>query len=245
MVEQQRVKLEREQVELERERIRLRQEELKLEQERLILQEVSRRVSKSTISAHSSYADLTLAEAIPSADSMQLAIYADVEENTEEWRRLSNAGEAVAEALGFARESQLPTEYGSVFERGFWKRIVTSDEARQYEAMLQQALGLRVAMLNQAEVDSKQAAAAADLITAVAAVPTACVKVGSLLLIKYAVAPNDDPIVLVRSLSPREVQAIDRYPAILKNPETALDALNMAIAAAEPSEVTSNELEPE
>ena len=30
-------------------------------------------------------------------------------------------GKAVAEALGLARESQLPAEYGSVSQRAFWK----------------------------------------------------------------------------------------------------------------------------
>jgi hypothetical protein len=245
MVEQQRVTLERERVRLERERSRLRQQDLRLEQERLLLQEVSRRVSKSARPAHSSPAGVALAEDVAPADSMQLAIYADVGEDTEEWRRLFSAGEEVAEALGYARESTLPTEYGSVFQRAFWKRIATSDEARQYEAMLQQALGLKVAMLDQAEYDSKQAAAAAGLITSVAAVPTACVKVGSLLLIKYADPPNGDPVVLVRSLSSREVQALDHYPAMLKNPHTVLDALNMAIAASEPPEITPDEPEPE
>jgi hypothetical protein len=37
---------------------------------------------------------------------MRLAIYAHSEVNGGEWRRLSNAGEAVAEALGLARESR-------------------------------------------------------------------------------------------------------------------------------------------
>jgi Effector-associated domain 1 len=245
MLEQQQVRLEREQVRLERERLRLRRENLKVKQEELILQEISRRVSKTDHVARSSRVNIAPAEETPPADSMQVAIYADIEENTKEWRRLSSASQAVAEALGYVRESQLPTEYGSVFQRAFWKRVATSEEAKQYEAMLQQALGLKVAMLNQAEVDQKQAAAAADLITALAAVPTACIKVGSLLLIKYAAAPHDDPVVLVRSLSSREVQAIDRYPAILKNPHSALDALSMAITAGEPSETAANERSPE
>jgi len=228
---------------IEREQELLRS--LALKQEEPVLQGAPRWVSKPTRSGHSSSPSMSLAEGSLPADSMQLTIYAEVEEDTEEWRRLSNAGAAVAEALGYVLESQLPTEYGSVFQRGFWKRIVTSEEARQYEAMLQQALGLKVAMLNQAEVDSKQAGAAAALIAALAAVPTACVKVGSLLVIKYRDSPNADPVVLVRSLSSREIQAIDHYPAILKHPHTALDALNMAIAAEEPSETTSNEPGPE
>jgi hypothetical protein len=208
----------------------------------LIVQGASTRVSKP---AHSSSAGMALAEEGPPADSMQLVVYADIDEHTAEWQRLSSASVAVAEALGYARESQLPTEYGSVFQRAFWRRIATSEEARQYEALLQQAFGLKAAMLNQAEVDSKQAAAAADLIGALAAVPTACIKVGSLLLIKYRDSPDTEPVVLVRSLSSREIQAIDRYPAILKHPHTALDALNMAITAAESPETTSNDLGPE
>ena len=180
-------------------------------------------------------------DALPPLNSMHVVVYADVDEDSEAWQRLSAASVTLAESLGYTLERQFPVEYGSVFQRGFWKRVVTADEARYLEATLQQALGLKIATLNQAEVDSKQAAAAATVITALASIPTACVKVGSVLVLKYPVAPGGDSVLLVRTLSAREVQLIDRYPAILRNPPTALDALTMAMASEEVSGASAAE----
>jgi hypothetical protein len=170
----------------------------------------------------------------PPPDSFHVVIYADAEQDSEAWQRLSDSTIALARSLGYDLEREFPIEYGSIFQRAFWKRAVSSEEARYLEAPLQQALGLK--MLDQAEVDSKQATAAASVIAALASIPAASVKVGSILVLKYSVAPGGDPVLLVRTLSAREVQALDRYPAILKNPLTALDSLTMAITEEEADE---------
>jgi hypothetical protein len=177
----------------------------------------------------------------PSPDSFHIVIYADVEQDSEAWERLSDSTTALARSLGYDLERQFPIEYGSIFQRAFWKRAVSSEEARYLEATLQQALGLKIAILDQAEVDSKQATAAASVIAALASIPAASVKVGSILVLKYSVVPSGDPVLLVRTLSAREVQALDRYPAILKNPLTALDSLTMAITAEETGEGSPHE----
>jgi hypothetical protein len=230
--------------------MRLRQEQLRVEQEKLRLHELRQRIFRSSDAWYQrgSAAGLMMhamgyemADILPSSESIHTVVYADLEENSAAWEHLSAAIVTLAESLGYTLERQFATEYGSVFKRGFWKRVVTSDEARYYEATLQQALGLRAATLAQAEVDSKQAAAAAGLIDSLAPISTACVKVGSVLVLKYALTPGSDPVLLVRTLSAREVQAIDRYPAILKNPLTALDGLSMAMAAENYPETTVSE----
>ncbi len=82
----------------------------------------------------------------------------------------------------------------------------------------------------QAEVDSKEAQAVSQLLEALKDVPVACIRVGSILLVKYV--QNGNPVALARSLSQREIRLLEQYPEIQQNPASALAALATALAAA-------------
>ena len=80
----------------------------------------------------------------------------------------------------------------------------------------------------QAQIDSQAATAVRNLVSALNKVPTACVRVGSILFIKYT--KSDGPVVLVRTLSQVEIRILEHYPEIQQKPEKALEALALAVA---------------
>jgi hypothetical protein len=95
--------------------------------------------------------------------------------------------------------------------------------------------------LRQAEVDAKEAQAVNALIASLREVPRACIRVGSVLLVKYSV--GNEPVIIVRNLTQLELHALGRFPEIQKNPEQALEALAMAIlnVPENPNEITGGE----
>lgn len=59
-------------------------------------------------------------------------------------------------------------------------------------------------------------------------IPHACMRIGSLLLVKRT--GPDGPVVLTRSLSPLEIRVLEKFPEIQKDPLTVLDLLANALA---------------
>ena len=83
--------------------------------------------------------------------------------------------------------------------------------------------------LRQADVDVRQADAVNKLLRSLESVPRACVRAGSVLVIKYPDPASGEPIVIVRNLSQLELHAPGSFPAVQKSPEGVLEALTMAI----------------
>ena len=67
-----------------------------------------------------------------------------------------------------------------------------------------------------------------QLLTSLADIPQACIRVGSLLFIKYT--DHTGPVILSRTLSQPEVRALERFPEIQTKPREVLGALASALS---------------
>src|SRR5262249_54413377 len=76
----------------------------------------------------------------------------------------------------------------------------------------------------QADVDQKQAAAAAQLIAALNPVPNGACAIGSLLVVK--ITDSNGPRIMARTLTQKQMIAIERDDCILRDPLTLLDRLD-------------------
>lgn len=141
-------------------------------------------------------------------------------------QKIVAAVEELLKPLGFERSNELPEESGS-----WWKRLLlrtkgmlTHDEVQKRLRTAEQALEATYLDKPQAEANHLQAGAAAQLITALATTPNACIQVGSLLLVK-GTRPDGQCAVVVRTLTTDELRSIEENQAILKRPEEVLEWL--------------------
>lgn len=88
--------------------------------------------------------------------------------------------------------------------------------------------------LRQAEVNAKEAEAVNSLLAGLEDVPRACIRIGSVLLVKYVL--HGEQVVLIRNLTQVEMHALGRYPEIQRDPARALELLAAAIASISTSE---------
>jgi hypothetical protein len=93
----------------------------------------------------------------------------------------------------------------------------------RHEAKVERALELRFLDLQEAQVDSEEAAAFGRLVQSVEGEQRACVRIGSLLLLKY------NGQLIGRKLSQVELHALHLFPAIQQHPETLLGELAAAV----------------
>jgi hypothetical protein len=152
--------------------------------------------------------------------------------------------DAVVVAAGFERPSEFEVRRGSIFRRA--KAVLESGaeaaELGQRMAKIERALELTYLDRTQAEVDAAKAGAVQQLLESLADIPQACIRVGSILLLKFENARG--PVVLIRTLSQLEIHALERYPEIQTDPPKALEALATAISSLQPLEVNSALLDP-
>ena len=83
----------------------------------------------------------------------------------------------------------------------------------------------------QAKVDAAEADAFAKAMASLGDVTSACVRVGSMLIVKYPDSLGN--IVLVRQLSALELRTLERFPGIQRDPRTAIETLAAAVMDAE------------
>jgi cold shock CspA family protein len=113
------------------------------------------------------------------------------------------------------------------------QRGVAHEEVRNRLIKMERALELVGIDERQASVDVKTAEAVERLMSGLQDVPQACMRVGSLLMVKYQ--DHRGPVLLVRSMSQLELRAFERYPEIQQDPRTAIEALATAISNLEPA----------
>lgn len=137
----------------------------------------------------------------------------------------------LADVLGYEPPETEETRTGSIYRRArsAVRRVFTSEELASRLVAVERALELRHLDGRQADVDSKEAGAVAQLLKSLEEIPEACLQVGSILLIKVADATG--PVLLVRTLSPVEVRTLQRFPEIQMRPSEVLERLATAIAA--------------
>jgi hypothetical protein len=138
---------------------------------------------------------------------------------------VSTAINEVAGGFGFEISDEFPETLGSWFKNWFvkTKEVASQPEVAERLQKIERALQLKGLDLPQAEVDQKQANAAAKLMKAVEHVPNAAIQVGSILLVKLP-SPNG-PIIQIKTLTQRELIAIENDQTLLSSPDTLLQKL--------------------
>ncbi|SFQ00905.1 hypothetical protein SAMN05421810_104178 [Amycolatopsis arida] len=173
-----------------------------------------------------------LPEATDSAaeDTLVVEAYLDTDDPLVA-RSVFTALDDLVEVLGYERP-----EREHVLRGSWWRRTTTklgewlgSDEMRARRIMVERALQLATVEQAQAEVDVKSAEAVANLVASLQDVPQACLRVGSILLVKYQ--GDHGEVVLSRTLSQVEIKALERFPEIQTKPRHVLDSLATAVAS--------------
>jgi hypothetical protein len=166
-------------------------------------------------------------------DDMSLAVYLDTDDEFVIADVLTRV-EILRTLAGYGGpERDVKVQRGSIFRRSWAavRRGLSSSEVRDRLAKIERALELGIVDQRQAVYDQTEAAAVAQLLASLQAVPRACIRLGSIMLVKYAES-NGDPVVLVRTLSQSEIRIFEQYPAIQRSPERAIELLAMIAADA-------------
>jgi hypothetical protein len=144
--------------------------------------------------------------------------------------RVSGTVENLAEALGLRIVEFGPIRKGSFF-RDFWVRLKSDESHRAVADRMkvgERFLEAHYIGLKQAEIDSKTATAFRETMESIADVPHCCIRIGSLLILKYA-NTRGEAVVQCRQLSQPEIWAMERHPELQSTPSKVLEALAMLI----------------
>ncbi|WP_250035213.1 hypothetical protein [Paractinoplanes maris] len=160
-------------------------------------------------------------------------VYLDTDDENVQQTVLA-AVDAFVDAAGFDGPFDVEVRRGSIFRRSraFLRKGADAAELPQRLAKVERALELKYLEKDQAEVDAAQSGAVQQLLDSLSGVPQACLRVGSIFLVKFEDARG--PVVLVRTLSQLEMHALERFPEIQTDPRHALGALSTAVLALEP-----------
>ncbi|WP_143264000.1 hypothetical protein [Amycolatopsis kentuckyensis] len=147
--------------------------------------------------------------------------------------RIFHSVDTIAQYLGYGDPENVETKRGSIFRK--WtakvKKAATSEEMRERLDKIERAIELQGLVLPQADADLKSAQAVSGLIKDLAEIPSACIRIGSLFLVKYQTSHG--PVLLTRNLSVKEMQALERFPEIQKEPSKALELLAFTVSSSE------------
>ncbi|KAA9156674.1 oxidoreductase [Amycolatopsis acidicola] len=154
-------------------------------------------------------------------------------------RGVLSALDDLAALLGYERPEWEELERGSWWRRAKAgvRKAVTSEELTTRLVKVERALEVATLDRQQAEVDVRSAEAVGRLLASLQEVPQACVRAGSIMLVKY---PGEHgPVVLSRTLSQLEIAAFERFPEIQSKPRQALEALATAVVSLQEDEPLS------
>jgi hypothetical protein len=165
---------------------------------------------------------------IQSARAPKVSMYLSTDDD-ETINHVVQCVDKLVDYLGYDGPFSVEIEKGSFIRRSFavMKKSLTSTDVADRLTKVERALELHSIDVKQVEVDEKAAKVVAELMGALQDVPSACIKVGSTLLIKYE--RGDRPVVLSRQLSQLELRAWEKFPEIQKEPSKAIEALSLAI----------------
>jgi hypothetical protein len=150
-------------------------------------------------------------------------------------RTVLDALDKLIVAIGYESPQDEVVRRGSFWRQAQAKvnRAISSDEVKERLIKVERAVELCYLDSKQADVDSKIGETVSQLVSSLEEIPHACIRAGSVLLIKYQ--DERGPVLVMRSLSQLEIRALERYPEIQMRPREALQALSTAIAALEPT----------
>ena len=133
---------------------------------------------------------------------------------------------ALYETIGFEKADEFPEESGSWWKRLILKskEVLTSEDVTNRVSKAERAVEVAYLDKPQAEANQHQAEAASSLIAALGQTSTACIQVGSLLLVK-ASGPEVDNCIIARTLTRAEIKHLEENQSMLKQPEEILEWL--------------------
>jgi hypothetical protein len=159
-------------------------------------------------------------------------IYLDTDSRDEAYR-VVEAVDKLADLLGFDEPHEVDIRSGSFIRRAKAKaiKLFSSKEMQVRLYKVERAIELVALDAHQAAFDSKEAEAVSTLLQSLENIPQACIRLGSIFLVKF----QDDrgPILLIRNLSQLEMRALQKYPEIQTEPRKALEALATAVSEME------------
>ncbi len=160
-------------------------------------------------------------------DRTSIAVYLAIDDPQLQQRALA-AVDRLVDALGYGPDGSAVVERDSIFKR-WWARMKTGLTSPEVQQRLAKVEAYAESYLNErvGENNLKEAQALSEVIGALNDIPHACIRVGSLLLVKRT--GPDGPVVLTRSLSPLEIRVLEKFPEIQKDPLTVLDLLANAL----------------
>ena len=168
------------------------------------------------------------AEGPSQQDRLYVYIYVDTNDISK-IRKIAGLTDELVDMLGFNGPLDIEINRGSWIRKSTArvKRGLTSSDVKARLAHLEQAAELYAIDDKQAQVDAKFASTLSLLIESLKEVPSACVRAGSTLIIKYEI--NGKAVVQSRKLTERETQALEKYPEIQNDPSNLMGALAMAV----------------
>jgi hypothetical protein len=169
-------------------------------------------------------------------DYLDLDVYLDTDDEDTATRVLK-AVDDVAVWLGHQRPDEIERHRGSLFWRGRTRpgNQLTQHEMAERLARLEQAL--RDATSNGSprahESSGSEIQMAAGLIASLVEVQHACIRVDRMLLVKYSGAAG--AVLVVRSLSDRELHILEERPNLQTDPRTILSELDREVRRLNPA----------
>jgi hypothetical protein len=106
---------------------------------------------------------------------------------------------------------------------------LTAADTKRVASEVARRINLEIAGKPQAEVNSINSTAVADLIQALETVPSACIVIGTLAIVKTQM--DGETQVTAKDLTALEMRALARYPTLRKHPSEFFAALNDSIRA--------------
>lgn len=155
--------------------------------------------------------------------SIPVRIYLSESAGDEIHQQIINAVVKVLGELSFEKDTDLPEESGSWWKR-FWARtkdVTTQEEVAERLQKLERAAEVTMLDKPQAAANKDHATAIVTLIKALKDSNKACIQAGNILILK------DGDNIIVRTLSPIELRAVEKNQALLKNPQQLLQQLQL------------------
>lgn len=135
--------------------------------------------------------------------------------------------ETIFNMLDVSVSDDFPAETGSWFKRLFVKtsEAITQPEVTERLQKIERSLELHGLHQPQSQVDKNEAEAVSIIISSLEKIPSAVIQVGSLVVIKSSDSQND-PHLLVRSLSQQEMIYLEKNQHLLKSPQELFSKLS-------------------
>ncbi len=163
-----------------------------------------------------------------SQPDLEVPLYISLPQNDielETIEAIQNACGDFMEAMGYELKQQEEPVFGSFFSWSMFKskNPRTASEIESAFDKGKMAIDLRILNFPAAEVTEKLSNAASQLISSLAGVDEAAIRVGALLILKYE--NNGNSVIVSETLSPEIMLLLEKNPQLLNSPKTVFNML--------------------